>query len=299
MKTLNYSSVSVKMKTLNFFLLLTIFSSNLYGQSIPMVSESNVWFERGQFGGGQEIHITHYFDGDTVINGLVYKKLYEDRRDTLYSTMLIQDNFSLEACMRQDGDLVFYVLPGDTIESLYADFNIELGDTLNYCQNTSNATVIAIDSIQIGQEYLTSYLLSNAAYFYEAIGGSFGPFRDFSVGIGGGTYLVCFSYFENSVGVGPFFNLFDCSPTYITVGYENFSLDRIKVYPNPTYHSFTLSTKDMINMNYTLLDIQGKVVLTGKIESSEEKVDISNLSRGQYNLVFEDESISPISIIKN
>jgi hypothetical protein len=73
----------------------------------------------------------------------------------------------------------------------------------------------------------------------------------------------------------------------------------VAVYPNPTYSSFTLSTKDMINMNYTLVDIQGKVVLTGKIESTEETVDISKLSKGQYNLVFEDESISPISIIKN
>ena len=73
----------------------------------------------------------------------------------------------------------------------------------------------------------------------------------------------------------------------------------VAVYPNPTFNSFTLSTKDMTNMNYTLVDLQGKVVLTGKIESTEETVDISHLSKGQYNLVFEDESISPISIIKN
>jgi hypothetical protein len=73
----------------------------------------------------------------------------------------------------------------------------------------------------------------------------------------------------------------------------------VAVYPNPTYNSFTLSTKDMIHMNYTLVDIQGKVVLTGKIESIEQTVDISKLSNGPYNLVFEDENISPISIIKN
>ena len=73
----------------------------------------------------------------------------------------------------------------------------------------------------------------------------------------------------------------------------------VTVYPNPTYNSFTLSTKNMINMNYTLVDIQGKVVFIGKIESSEEIVDISKLSRGEYNLVFEDESIGQISIIKN
>ncbi|MDG1792010.1 MAG: T9SS type A sorting domain-containing protein [Flavobacteriaceae bacterium] len=72
----------------------------------------------------------------------------------------------------------------------------------------------------------------------------------------------------------------------------------VAVYPNPTYSSFILTTKDMIHMNYTLVDIQGKVVLTGKIESSEETVDISNLSRGRYNLVFEGESIPVVSVIK-
>ena len=72
----------------------------------------------------------------------------------------------------------------------------------------------------------------------------------------------------------------------------------VAVYPNPSYDSFTLSTKDMINENYTLVDNQGKVVLTGKIELSEEIVDISKLSRGQYNLIFEDQSIPAISVIK-
>ena len=82
------------------------------------------------------------------------------------------------------------------------------------------------------------------------------------------------------------------------VGLNKNESSYVAVYPNPTHNSFILSTKDMINMNFTLVNIQGKVVLTGKIESSEDKVDISNLSRGQYNLVFEDESIPVVSVIK-
>ena len=82
------------------------------------------------------------------------------------------------------------------------------------------------------------------------------------------------------------------------VGLNENESSYVAVYPNPTYNSFTLSTKDMINMNFNLVDIQGKVVLTGKIESSEETVDISNLSRGRYNLVFEGESIPVVSVIK-
>ena len=74
---------------------------------------------------------------------------------------------------------------------------------------------------------------------------------------------------------------------------------QISIYPNPTSASFTISSESSINSSFKLFDIQGKVVLKGRIESTEETVDISKLSKGQYNLVFEDESISPISIIKN
>ena len=75
--------------------------------------------------------------------------------------------------------------------------------------------------------------------------------------------------------------------------------EQISIYPNPTSTTFTITSKNSINSSFKLIDIQGKVVLTGKIESPEYTVDISSLSMGQYNLVFEDESISPISIIKN
>jgi hypothetical protein len=70
------------------------------------------------------------------------------------------------------------------------------------------------------------------------------------------------------------------------------------LYPNPTCNSFTLSTNNMIKMNYSLIDNKGKVVLIGKIESTKETVDISKLSKGQYKLVFDDESIPVISVIK-
>jgi len=76
-------------------------------------------------------------------------------------------------------------------------------------------------------------------------------------------------------------------------------VSQVLIHPNPTSTSFTITSKNSINSSFKLIDIQGKVVLKGKIESTEETVDISKLSKGQYNLVFEDENISPISIIKN
>ena len=113
------------------------------------------------------------------------------------------------------------------------------------------------------------------------------------------------TYTESGTYAAVIPNVAGCDSTIILdltlqfTGLDENESSYVAVYPNPTFNSFILSTKDMINMNYTLVDIQGKVLLIGKIESSEEIVDISKLSRGQYNLIFEDESIGQIYIIKN
>ena len=79
---------------------------------------------------------------------------------------------------------------------------------------------------------------------------------------------------------------------------EIFLENNLNVYPNPTTSSITISSETSLNSSFRLIDEQGRVVLTGKIESSEQTVDISKLSKGQYNLVFEDESIPVVSVIK-
>ena len=40
---------------------------------------------------------------------------------------------------------------------------------------------------------------------------------------------------------------------------------QIQIFPNPTSTSFTISSKNSINSSFKIIDIQGQVILTGKV----------------------------------
>ena len=61
-----------------------------------------------------------------------------------------------------------------------------------------------------------------------------------------------------------------------------------KIYPNPSRTNFTVKTSDFSgNMNYQLIDLQGKIIKTGIVESNVQNIRISQLPRGSYVLIIE------------
>ena len=59
----------------------------------------------------------------------------------------------------------------------------------------------------------------------------------------------------------------------------------ITVYPNPANDFLNISSSE--NTKLTMYDMQGKLVRTMDITSSQTQIDVSDLSRGTYSLVFE------------
>lgn len=193
-------------------------------EPIEMVSELNKWYQNGSSewlnGATATIETTrryllYFYEGDTLINGLQYKKMYYKQLDSIFnqpfsggSNQFISTFNDLKyiSAMRQDSDLVYNIFRNQNTEELYADFNINLGDILNYRWNGNDETVTEIDSIEIGSKYITRYKLSNNQYFYEGIGASYGLFKDWSVGIEGGEYLSCFKYDTDKIGIEEGFN---------------------------------------------------------------------------------------------
>ncbi|WP_162984976.1 hypothetical protein [Mesonia aquimarina] len=188
-------------------------------KSIDMVAEANQWYINGSLeeldeanGIIKEIRrkLIYYFEGDTLINGLQFKKMYSKQLDSIYhqpiSGGVQQFNSTFKAinyvaAMRQNADVVVYIAPNQSTAEVYADFNIQLGDTLNYKWNTYNATVSAIDSIKIGTNYLTQYKLSNDQYFYEGIGASYGLFNTWQTNARLGGFLCCFSMGNDKIAI--------------------------------------------------------------------------------------------------
>ena len=58
------------------------------------------------------------------------------------------------------------------------------------------------------------------------------------------------------------------------------------VYPNPTVQNVTLSIKeyDVSNLQYVLFDLQGKVIIIGKITGNETQIKMTDLASSQYFL---------------
>ena len=59
----------------------------------------------------------------------------------------------------------------------------------------------------------------------------------------------------------------------------------VSLFPNPAYQQFQLKLNNNVNANngsYAVMDITGKTLLTGKIQSTQTSIDISNLNAGTY-----------------
>jgi PKD repeat protein len=63
------------------------------------------------------------------------------------------------------------------------------------------------------------------------------------------------------------------------------------VYPNPNNGIFTVSTKNNTNItSIKVMDVVGKVVYTQSVKTSGTQVDISNMNKGLYMIVLEDDN---------
>lgn len=185
---------------------------------IKMVSESNEWYminnvesldEPNNILETRKRRLKYFFEGDTIINGLLYQKMYSEQYDSIfhqsYSNPIdlpeFQSTFSdmqYVGALREKDQVVNCVLKNETIESFYADFNIVEGEILQYKWNINDVIVTQIDSLEIGNDYITKYKLSNDQYFYEGIGASFGLFQGWQVNANVGGFLTCFKN-ENAV----------------------------------------------------------------------------------------------------
>lgn len=212
------------MKTL-LTMLAVVLCFAIYGQNPTFVSECNSWYHTRHYtgwngGAPANNHHTYFFNGDTLVNGVSYKKLYLDRKDTTFtSTPTIINSVTLQRLMRQDGDTVFFRFLPLGQEYVYTIFNLSIGDTLTYFphdvnSNSQTITVIGMDSVLFGTQYLTKYNLSNTYDLIEGIGITHGILKDFSLGIEGGIYMDCFLRNGQSAGISIFgSNLYDCNAT--------------------------------------------------------------------------------------
>jgi hypothetical protein len=72
------------------------------------------------------------------------------------------------------------------------------------------------------------------------------------------------------------------------------SYNEIKLYPNPNNGIITISSKDNENEIYSIYDLLGKCIYTGRMTGKISKVDLSSISNGMYILKIKNSTLKMI-----
>ena len=258
-------------------------------------------------------YVAYTVDGDSVINNVLYKVIYEDGISVLqddvspwdppgsvgnYSTSSYH-NFNPKGFYRSEGKKMFTWNQNIMSEELLYDFDVEIGDTMDVSESMfyGNVVVYDIDSIQIGGEWRkvifasldTQELITDV--FVEGIGNLISGLDGIPTpNVSGLSYsLTCYSYngdnYNISLGNGTLLDLMD-DPCEFAIGInERSAAVSFDVYPNPAHDNLqviNLTTHVGDKLKFT--DISGKTILQEKICKSSCDINTASLPAGIYFL---------------
>jgi hypothetical protein len=84
------------------------------------------------------------------------------------------------------------------------------------------------------------------------------------------------------------------------VGINALNLADFNLYPNPTSNFVTVKfNNNLLGSNYQIVDNSGSIVLSGVLQSDNQTIDVSKLSRGIYNLNVIGTNSKTMKLVKN
>lgn len=228
-----------------------------------------------------------YYDGDTVIQNLTYKRITKTEYDIFCLSEIVNGPEYIGA-LRDDtiNRKVFLVPPGQEDEELIYDFNLSEGDTLNSYLNFYGPPIIIeyVDSVLVGQNYHRRlgfpYGLGG---IIEGIGSETGLLEEL-IAFEGGSNLC--ALFVDSALYYPQDSCYLMTDTCLTLNVENPNLSEnfLQIFPNPAQDYFLIRTvngNNISGLRYQIYNSAGIEVLSGSI-LDQEAVNISTLSQGIY-----------------
>jgi hypothetical protein len=242
---------------------------------------------------------------DTVINGVTYSKLYGNNlpADYPYSdTVFNISTATYVAAVREDMSKKIWIRqPNDTIDILYYDFSLQLGDT--FCFDFFNIgclPVVNVDSILINGNYRRQIHFSsfNPEIWIEGIGSKTGWFV--------WPYIATTShnlqcYKENQILL--YGNNYCHCDTYTSIQYLDVDNNLIKIYPIPTSYKINIEIEENKRQKYLveIYSMEGEKIKSIDIENQLTKINMSGFPEGVYLLLILSEEGKKWSkkIIKN
>ncbi|HZV69468.1 MAG TPA: T9SS type A sorting domain-containing protein [Saprospiraceae bacterium] len=300
--------------TLIVFFLINF--SNLFGQSyFKLLKDGRNWIYTEMVSGEEPpVHITLAFalsmNGDTLVQGNSYKKIYQRTLKTNAGSTAIQNpkeilNSYLYALMREDTNArKVYMLPYSDIismcqptEHLLYDFSLQEGDTLNDCVLENIYLHFMpnkphVDSIR----HLTYSGLETRAFYMQGVFDNYGDFFETTglilegygyeqhglINYGRNGQLVWFQYFCEGDSL-------DCELLSAVQEPPEIPQPVISISPNPTSDILIIQIDPAFRkeneLQVSILNAAGDIVLGVNWNTWKElEVDVSNFHDGMYFL---------------
>ena len=242
--------------------------------------------------------VRYKYDGDTIINAVLYKKMLKSSDNG--------KSWKVLGCFRQDEHKVYFISNGSAEEYLTYDFSDDMecrikSDHHVYSLISDSITINTIKKARWGfphtdpnstnQQALSDNIYDFVDVIIEDMGSVYSPCFDtlpFSpAGICGAryyTYLLCVQKGNNVIWHNP--NYEECY--YERTAVETIENNLISLSPNPVKDILTL-TMPSANNEIKIFDLQGKLLLQQNVGFSAE-INVSMLTAGTYVLVVNGES---------
>lgn len=228
-----------------------------------------------------DCHFIKKIGNDTVLNGVGYTSID-------ISGYCILSGSGAPPCpqgvtypsgktfIRQDSGR-YYMPYGDSLEHLVFDFNIEVGDTIEF----TGLVVNQIDSVDIDghscKRVLGSSQTTDDFWIIEGIGSPKGFFDElFTLNVAGVSELICYSHNgQNIIPETP-------QGCWLQLDIADDVASIVEIYPNPTAGLIQVKGLKMAT-NYTLCDLLGNLVSSGQVET-QGLIDVTQFDSGTYFL---------------
>ncbi|TAH43866.1 MAG: T9SS type A sorting domain-containing protein [Bacteroidetes bacterium] len=209
-------------------------------------------------------YATYAFNGDTVILGLNYKKVFE--------------NSNYAGALRESGKIIYFIPDTSSNEVVLYNFNLNLGDSVirpyggAVCANDT-AIVDLVDSVLLSDGYHRILYFNSFAQWIEGVGAIHYFLEPCNVlCVSGGPYLECMLT-DSGFSYPP--NISSCIAGVLENSIE---ISEVVISPNPIsdYGKIDLG-ENYRNSTMRTYSIQGSLVRVEKIEG----VKVYEFSRGQ------------------
>ncbi len=238
--------------------------------------------------------IRYVINGDTLVNGIVYRKLYETT-DSLFD--IDSPNTFYKGALREDAKRIYHRFsnsPGG--ERLLYNFNMQPGDTLTQRATDTGepfwVVLTSIDSItfldgSVRNKFNFTALDSLGSYFgtwpswVEGMGNLLGLFYQVPIGPQGDhQQLMCFHKGDTLLYQAPDFDYCFYEKIFVS-SKEVARLGGISMYPNPIASHLNIRFTSQIKypVSLSILSLRGDLVYTKKLllPKSEHTLSIKGI----------------------